>query len=210
MPLHVVDHPLLADILTRLRDRDTPSEEFRALAYRISVLLVAQATADLPTAEVAVDTPMEPTVGQRLASRVVAVPVLRAGLGMLQAFLDLIPTAQVGYFGLERNEATAIARCYYEKVPADLHEAVVFLLDPMLATGGSAAMAVDGLRARGARGVRFVSIVAAPEGVARLAETAPDAEIYTAALDRGLDARKYILPGLGDFGDRLYGTETTT
>ena len=142
----------------------------------------------------------------RVAARVVAVPVLRAGLGMLEAFLDLVPSAEVGYFGLERDETTAVARRYYEKVPADLASAVVFLLDPMLATGGSAAMAVEGLEGMGARRVRLVSIVAAPEGVERLQRAAPAVEIYTAAVDRQLDERKYILPGLGDFGDRLYGT----
>jgi uracil phosphoribosyltransferase len=125
---------------------------------------------------------------------------------MLGAFLDLVPSAHVGYFGLERDEATAVARRYYEKVPGNLGDAVVFLLDPMLATGGSAAMAVEGLQGMGARGVRLVSIVAAPEGVAHLEKAVPEVEIYTAAVDSGLDARKYILPGLGDFGDRLYGT----
>jgi uracil phosphoribosyltransferase len=137
---------------------------------------------------------------------VVAVPVLRAGLGMLEAFLELVPRAQVGYFGLERNEETAVARRYYEKVPGDLGNAVVFLLDPMLATGGSAAMAVEGLMGLGARHVRLLSIVAAPEGVTHLESVIPDVVIYTAALDRALNDRKYILPGLGDFGDRLYGT----
>jgi uracil phosphoribosyltransferase len=206
MPLHLVDHPLMHDIMTRLRDRATTSDDFRVLAYRVSLFLVAEATRDLPIAEGTVETPMETAAARRLAARVVAVPVLRAGIGMLQAFLDLVPSAQVGYFGLERNEETAVARRYYEKVPGDLGNAVVFLLDPMLATGGSAAMAVEGLEARGARRVRLVSIVAAPEGVERLAADAPETEIYTAALDRGLDDRKYILPGLGDFGDRLYGT----
>jgi len=194
------------DIMTRLRDRATTSDDFRVLAYRVSLFLVAEATRDLPIAEGTVETPMETAAARRLAARVVAVPVLRAGIGMLQAFLDLVPSAQVGYFGLERNEETAVARRYYEKVPGDLGNAVVFLLDPMLATGGSAAMAVEGLKARGARRVRLVSIVAAPEGVERLAADAPETEIYTAALDRGLNDRKYILPGLGDFGDRLYGT----
>jgi uracil phosphoribosyltransferase len=137
---------------------------------------------------------------------VVAVPVLRAGLGMLDAFLELVPSAQVGYFGLERNEKTAVARRYYEKVPKDLQDAVVYLLDPMLATGGSAAMAIEGLRELGARQVRLLCVVAAPEGVAFLQEAHAEAEVYTAALDRGLDDRKYILPGLGDFGDRLFGT----
>jgi uracil phosphoribosyltransferase len=206
MGLCIVDHPLLQDTLARLRDRTTPSDDFRMLAHRISLLLVADATRDLPTVVGEVTTPLERAAVQHVAERVVAVPLLRAGLGMLGAFLDLVPSAQVGYFGLERDESTAVARCYYEKVPARLDEARVFVLDPMLATGGSAAMAALGLRARGAHNVRFLTIVAAPEGVARLLEAVPDAEIFTAALDRGLDERKYILPGLGDFGDRLYGT----
>jgi len=206
MALHVVDHPLLQDILARLRDAETSSEEFRSLTYRLTLFLVTEATRDLPVVAGSVRTPMEPATVHRLAARVVAVPVLRAGVGMLEAFMDLVPTAQVGYFGLERNEQTAIARCYYEKVPTQLDGAVVFLLDPMLATGGSAAMAIAGLKERGAREVRLVSIVAAPEGVARLEKDAPDVQVFTAALDRELDARKYILPGLGDFGDRLYGT----
>ena len=206
MGIHVLDHPLLHETMARLRDRDTPCDDFRMLAHRISLLLTLEATRDLPSVEGTVETPLETAAVRRLSARVVAVPVLRAGLGMLGAFLDLVPSAQVGYFGLERDEATAVARCYYEKVPADLSDAFVFLLDPMLATGGSAAMAVEGLRERGARRVCFLSIVAAPEGVARLVEAAPGAEIFTAALDRGLDERKYILPGLGDFGDRLYCT----
>ncbi len=206
MSLHVVDHPLLHDIMAALRDRNTTSDEFRQLAYRVSVFLIAEATRDLPTLKGTVSTPLESAEVRRLAARVVAVPVLRAGIGMLQAFLDLVAGTQVGYFGLERDEETAEARCYYEKVPPDLGSARVYLLDPMLATGGSAAMAVEGLIARGARNVRLVSVVAAPEGVDRLLAAAPDAEVFTAALDRGLNDRKYILPGLGDFGDRLYGT----
>ena len=129
-----------------------------------------------------------------------AVPVLRAGLGMLDAFLELVPSAQVGYFGLERNEETAVARRYYEKVPKRLEDAIVFLLDPMLATGGSAALAVDGLRSLGARHIRLLSVVAAPEGVAHLEAAEPGTEIYTAAVDRALNDRKFIVPGLGDFG----------
>jgi len=206
MSVRIVDHPLLQDTLARLRDRTTPSDDFRRLAHCISLLLVAEATRDLPTVAGTVATPLESATVRTVAKRVVAVPVLRAGLGMLGAFLDLVPGAEVGYFGLERDESTAIARCYYEKVPAQLGDARVFLLDPTLATGGSAALAALRLRERGARKVRFVTIVAAPEGVARLLEAVPDVQIYTAALDRVLDERKYILPGLGDFGDRLHGT----
>jgi uracil phosphoribosyltransferase len=206
MALYVVRHPLIDDIFARIRDRSTPPDEFRRLARRISLLLVAEATRDLVLEPGSVDTPLETTQVKRVASRVVAVPVLRAGLGMLEAFLDLVPQAQVGYFGLERDEETAVARRYYEKVPKDLAGAVIFLLDPMLATGGSAVMAVEGLQDLGAQQTRLLSIVAAPEGVAFFEERVPDASIYTAALDRELNDRKYILPGLGDFGDRLYGT----
>lgn len=206
MPLHIVSHPLVEDVLVSLRDKSTPPTEFRRLARRVGLLLAAEAARDLATRQGTVETPLETAPVRRLATRVVAVPVLRAGLGLLDAFLDLVPQAQVGYFGLERNEETAVARRYYEKVPKDLGQAVVFLLDPMLATGGSAAMAVDGLRSLGASRVRLLSVVAAPEGVRHLEQAAPDVEIYTAALDRELNERKYILPGLGDFGDRLYGT----
>jgi uracil phosphoribosyltransferase len=206
MALHVVRHPLIEDVLVALRDKRTPSADFRRLARRLSLLLVAEATRDLPLADTTVETPLETVPAKRLRERVVAVPVLRAGLGMLDAFLELVPSAQVGYFGLERNEETAVARRYYEKVPKRLEDAIVFLLDPMLATGGSAALAIDGLRGLGARHIRLLSIVAAPEGVAHLEATEPAAEIYTAALDRALNDRKFILPGLGDFGDRLFGT----
>jgi uracil phosphoribosyltransferase len=194
MPLHVVRHPLVDDVLAALRDKTTPSDEFRRLARRLSLLVIAEATKDLPLVEATVETPLETAAVRRLATRVVAVPVLRAGLAMLDAFLELVPSAEVGYFGLERNEQTAVARRYYEKVPKKL------------ATGGSAALALDGLKGLGARRIRLLSVVAAPEGVAHLDASAPDAAVYAAALDRGLNDRKFILPGLGDFGDRLFGT----
>jgi uracil phosphoribosyltransferase len=206
MPLKVISHPLVDDAIACLRDRATPCDEFRALARRVSVLLIAEATRDLRVNETFVETPLERAPVKRLAARVVAVPVLRAGLGMLDAFLELVPSAEVGYFGLERNEETAVARRYYEKVPKDLGSAVTFLLDPMLATGGSAALAIEGLHGLGARNIRLLSIVAAPEGVALLEKQHPDAMVYAAALDRGLNEKKYILPGLGDFGDRLFKT----
>jgi uracil phosphoribosyltransferase len=206
MALHVVRHPLVDDVLAALRDKTTPSDEFRRLARRLSLLVIAEATKDLPLVDATVETPLETAPVRRLATRVVAVPVLRAGLAMLDAFLELVPSAEVGYFGLERNEQTAVARRYYEKVPKKLEDAIVYLLDPMLATGGSAALAVDGLKGLGARRIRLLSVVAAPEGVAHLETSAPDAVVYAAALDRGLNDRKYILPGLGDFGDRLFGT----
>jgi uracil phosphoribosyltransferase len=206
MRLNVVSHPLVDDALGALRDVRTPSADFRRLAHRVSLLVVAEATRDLLTAETRVETPLEGTTARVLARRVVAVPVLRAGLGMLDAFLELVPSAEVGYFGLERNEETAVARRYYEKVPRNLDGAAVYLLDPMLATGGSAAMAIDGLLGLGATRVRLLCVVAAPEGVAFLERAAPETEVFTAALDRELNDRKYILPGLGDFGDRLFGT----
>lgn len=206
MPLHIVSHPVAEDALASLRARETPSSEFRRLARQVSLVVATEATRDLPTAETEVETPLEATSVRRLAEPVVAVPILRAGLGMLDAFLELVPSARVGYLGLERDEKTAVARRYYDKVPSDLATAKVFVLDPMLATGGSAAFAMEGLREDGARAMRLLCVVAAPEGVARLEAVAPDVEIYTAALDRELDTRKYIRPGLGDFGDRLFGT----
>jgi uracil phosphoribosyltransferase len=201
-----VKHALVEHVLACLRDERTPAEDFRRLARRISYLLAAEATRDLETCAAEVRTPLEMAPVQRLNTPVVAIPVLRAGLGMLEPFLELVPEARVGYIGLERNEETAIARRYYEKVPKGIEKAAVFLLDPMLATGGSAVLALQALREMGVRGVRVLSIVSAPEGIRHLESEAPDAVLYTAAVDRGLNDRKYILPGLGDFGDRLYGT----
>jgi uracil phosphoribosyltransferase len=206
MPLHVVSHPVAEHALASLRARQTTPPVFRRMARRVSLVLAAEATRDLALTDGEVETPLEGARVRRLAGRVVVVPVLRAGLGMLDAFLELVPGAEVGYVGLERDEETAVARTYYEKVPDNLGDATVYLLDPMLATGGSAGSAIAGLGARGARAVRLLSIVAAPEGVAHLEQAAPDAEVFTVAVDRELDARKYIRPGLGDFGDRLYGT----
>ena len=206
MPLHVVRHPIVEDALAALRDRRTSSTEFRRLARRVSLMVAAEATRDLPTLESDVETPLETVRCRTIASRVVAVPVLRAGLGMLDAFLDLVPGAQVGYFGLERNEQTAVARRYYEKVPKDLADAVVYLLDPMLATGGSAAMAIEGLRAS-APATCASSASSPPPRASATSRSAPRTpSVYTAAVDRELNARKFILPGLGDFGDRLFGT----
>jgi uracil phosphoribosyltransferase len=206
MSLRIVTHPVLEDALAHLRDRRTLPEEFRRLARRASLILSCEATADLRLSPTTVETPLEQAEVKTLGARVVAIPVLRAGLGMLDALLEVVPVAAVGYYGLERNEETAVAKCYYEKLPLRLEDAIVFILDPMLATGGSAAMAAEGLQKKGAREIRLLSIVAAPEGVAHLAKVAPHVAIFVAALDRGLDVRKYILPGLGDFGDRLFGT----
>jgi uracil phosphoribosyltransferase len=201
-----VDHPLVHDALASLRDKRTPPDAFRRLATRISVLLAAEALRAIPTAPVTVETPIGPADGRRVASDVVVVPVLRAGLGMLDAVLELVPSARVGYIGLQRDERTAIASQYYSKLPDRLEQSYVLMIDPMLATGGSASAALDLLRRAGASRVRIVCIVAAPEGIACVERDHPDVLIYTPVVDRQLNAHKYIVPGLGDFGDRLYGT----
>lgn len=201
-----VEHPLIADFLTVLRDRTTSSEAFRRMTRKLTTLLVFEASRDLPSRTVEVTTPLETTRVSRLAADIVLVPVLRAGMGMMEPMLEIFPEASVGYVGLERDEATAVAHRYYCKLPPGLGQRYVFLLDPMLATGGSALAAIEMLRGQGARRIRLLCIVAAPEGVALLSERCPEVDIYTAAVDRELNAQKYILPGLGDFGDRLYGT----
>jgi uracil phosphoribosyltransferase len=202
----LVDHPLVHDALVSLRDKHTSPEHFRRAATRISVLLAAEATRDLPSIAATVDTPIGPAPGRRIGPDVVVVPVLRAGLGMLDAVLELIPTARVGHIGLQRDEMTAIASQYYAKLPENLAASYVLMIDPMLATGGSAVSALDLLRAAGASRVRIVCIVAAPEGIALVEQHHPDVHIYTPVVDQGLNEHKYIVPGLGDFGDRLYGT----
>lgn len=206
MSLHIVSHPLVHDALARLRDKETPADEFRRVATRISVLLAVEALRDVPTATSTVVTPLGPAEARRIASDVVVVPVLRAGLGMLDAVLELVPTARVGYIGLQRDERTAIASQYYSKLPQRLTDSYVLMIDPMLATGGSASAALELLRQAGASRVRIVCIVAAPEGVALVERDHPDVSIYTPVVDSHLNAQKYIVPGLGDFGDRLYGT----
>ena len=206
VPVHLVDHPLVQDTLLVLRDQDTPTDVFRRMATRISVLLAAEALRDLPTAPSTVHSPMGPAGGRTVAADVVVVPVLRSGLGMLDAVLELLPTARVGHIGLQRDEMTAVASQYYAKFPAGLERAFVLMIDPMLATGGSAVAALEVLERAGAKNVRIVCIVAAPEGVAAVEHRFPDVRIYTPVIDQGLNERKFIVPGLGDFGDRLYGT----
>ena len=206
MPLHIVEHPLVHDALATLRDSSTSPELFRRMAVRISLLLAAEATRDVPSRDVTVTTPLGPSKGRQVTADVVVVPVLRAGLGMLDAVLELIPTARVGHIGLQRDELTAVASQYYSKLPAQLNRSFVLMIDPMLATGGSAVAALDLLGAAGARDVRMICIVAAPEGVALVEQHHPDVHIYTPVVDQGLNPHKFIVPGLGDFGDRLYGT----
>ena len=206
VPVHLVTHPLVQDALVTLRDARTPAEAFRRTARRISVLLATEALRDVPTREVTVQTPLEQAPGRQVAGDVVVVPVLRAGLGMLDAVLELVPTARVGHLGLRRDETTAVASQYYAKFPRGLADSFVLMIDPMLATGGSAVSGLDRLVEAGARSIRIACIVAAPEGIAVVAARYPDVHIYTPVVDRELNEHKFILPGLGDFGDRLYGT----
>jgi uracil phosphoribosyltransferase len=204
--VHIVQHPLVQDILLSLRDTRTDQETFRRMAVRISVLLAAEALRTLLARPATVMTPLGEAKGQRIATDVVVVPVLRAGLGMLDAILELVPGARVGHIGLQRDEETAVASRYYAKFPPNLSESLVLIIDPMLATGGSAVVALDLIKRAGARRVQMICIVAAPEGIALVEQHHPDVEIYTPVVDDGLNDRKFILPGLGDFGDRLYGT----
>jgi uracil phosphoribosyltransferase len=207
VPLKVSKHPLVADSLVGLRDKSTEPEEFRELARKVITLLLYEATADLPVRHGSVQTPLKEAAATFVEREVVAIPVLRAGLGILGPALELLPRVSVGYIGLERDEETAVARIYYKKLP-NLVGKVPLLLDPMLATGGSAAQALDLIKEAGGVDPRMVCVVAAPEGVRVLEERHPEVQIFTAALDEGLNDRAYIVPGLGDFGDRLFGTSS--
>jgi uracil phosphoribosyltransferase len=206
VPLHLVTHPLVHASLATLRDVRTGPEEFRRTAKRISLLLAAEALRDLRTRDDFVETPLGRAPARRIASNIVVVPVLRAGLGMLDAVLELVPEARVGHIGLQRDELTAIASNYYTKVPPRLSGSRVLIIDPMLATGGSAVEALKLLQDAGAGDILMICIVAAPEGVALVEQTFPQVHVYTPVLDERLNDHKFIVPGLGDFGDRLYGT----
>ncbi|HKU59344.1 MAG TPA: uracil phosphoribosyltransferase [Gaiellaceae bacterium] len=208
MPVTEVRHPLVQHKLSYLRDKETPTVLFRQLVEEVTLLLTYEATKDLPTEDVMIETPLEVAPFPRVAGKKVAVcPILRAGLGMLDGVLSLISGARVGFIGLYRNEETLQPVEYYVKLPADVAERDVILLDPMLATGNSTAHAVKLVKDAGATSVRLIAIIAAPEGVERVLEAAPEVQIVVAAIDRGLNERGYIVPGLGDAGDRLYGTK---
>ena len=206
MGLTVVDHPLAQHLLTQLRDVATPPPLFRTMAKRLTIALVLEAVRGLPSVEVEVKTPLERAPGRTIAPDLVAVPILRAGLGMLEAVTELFTEVSVGYIGLERDDVTLLPTSYYEKLPP-VEGRHVLLLDPMLATGGSAARACSSIGAKGPAQILFVCVVAAPQGLARMEKEHPEVPVFTAALDRDLTDNGYILPGLGDFGDRLYGTE---
>jgi uracil phosphoribosyltransferase len=205
VPLHVSAHPVVLDCLAGLRDASTEPEEFRALARRLITFMLYEATGDLAVRRGSVRTPLGEAPATRVDREVVAIPVLRAGLGLLAPVLELLPRVSVGYIGLERDERTAVARIYYEKLPP-LAGKTPLLLDPMLATGGSGVQALDLIKEAGGDGTRMICVVAAPEGVRALEARHPDVHVYTAALDERLNDRAFIVPGLGDFGDRLFGT----
>jgi uracil phosphoribosyltransferase len=205
--LSVVRHPLVQHKLTILRDRRTPTKIFKELVDEIAMLMAYEATADLSLEEAPVETPLEHATGWRVSGKkLTLVPILRAGLGLVEGVLRLVPSARVGHIGLYRDHDTLEPVDYYFKVPSDAAERDFFVLDPMLATGGSAVSAVTSLKRAGATRIRFLCLVAAPEGVRRLADAHPDVSIYCASLDRELNSQGYILPGLGDAGDRLFGT----
>lgn len=202
----IFDHPLIQHKLAYLRDSSTSHRPFRALLYQIAGLMVYEATRNVPVVEIEVQTPMERTRGHRLAGKVTVVPVLRAGLGMAEGVLEMMPEARVGHLGIFRDEETLKPTAYLKRLPKDLNAGPVLLVDPMLATGGSAAAAIEMLREAGATDLRMICLVASPEGIRRVTEEAPGMQIYTAAIDERLNEKGYILPGLGDAGDRLYGT----
>lgn len=205
--LRLIAHPLVQHKLTILRDRETPTKIFKELVDEIAMLMAYEATSDLSVERALVETPLERTAGVRVAGKkLTLVPILRAGLGMVEGIYRLVPGARVGHIGLYRDHETLKPVDYYFKVPSDAGDRDFFVLDPMLATGGSATAAVSSLKGAGATRIRFLCLVAAPEGVRRLSGAHPDVPIYAAALDRGLNEHGYILPGLGDAGDRLFGT----
>jgi uracil phosphoribosyltransferase len=204
--LHILDHPLIQSKLTLMRDRTTNNERFRRLLDELTAFMVYEITRDYPVREVEIETPLESIRGRLLDVPVVLVPILRAGTGMLGGVLELIPTAKVGHIGLYRDPQTLEPIEYYCKLPPELPNAQIILVDPMLATGGSAVAATDIIKREGGRKIQFLCLVAAPEGIQAFSTAHPDVPIYSAALDRQLNEKGYILPGLGDAGDRIFGT----
>jgi len=206
--VHVLDHPLIQHKLTYIRDINTGTKEFRELVDEVATLMAYEITRDLPLTEVEIETPVQKGPSNVLAGKKLGViPILRAGLGMVEGILNLIPAAKVGHIGLYRDPETLLPVEYYVKLPSDISERELILVDPMLATGGSAIEAVNSLKKRGAKSIRFMCLIAAPEGVKAMTDAHPDVDIYIAALDEKLNEHGYIVPGLGDAGDRLFGTK---
>lgn len=207
--VHVLDHPLIQHKLSILRDKDTGVKEFRELVGEIAALMCYEATRNLPTEEVEIETPIAIAKGRKLAGKkLVIVPILRAGLGMVDAMIDLIPSAKVGHIGLYRDPETHLPVEYYSKMPPDISERQVFLVDPMLATGGSASAAITLLKEKfGCKHITLMDLIAAPEGVKEIQADHPDVEIFVASIDEKLNENAYIIPGLGDAGDRIFGTK---
>lgn len=204
----IMNHPLIQHKVSRLRSVETGSKEFRELVREVSQLMCFEATRDLPLEDFDLETPLGHAVGKRIAGKNLSiVPILRAGLGMVDGILDLVPTAKVGHIGLYRDPETLQPVEYYCKLPQDLNERTLFVLDPMLATGGSAVAAVQFIKDKGAKDIKFLCLLAAPEGLEKLREAHPDVDIYVAVLDEKLNDHGYIVPGLGDAGDRLFGTK---
>lgn len=204
--LYVMDHPLIRHKVSILRSKDTPVKEFRELVNEIALLMGYEATKDLKLTEKEVETPLVKTTGVVIEKQVALVPILRAGLGMVDALMSIIPAAKVGHVGLYRDHETLQPVEYYCKLPTDIAERQVLVLDPMLATGGSSVAAIDVVKKRGAKKIKLMCVIAAPEGVEAVQKAHPDVDIYVAALDEKLNENGYILPGLGDAGDRLFGT----
>ncbi|KGR75972.1 uracil phosphoribosyltransferase [Ureibacillus sinduriensis] len=206
--VYVFDHPLIQHKLTYIRDKNTGTKEFRELVDEVSTLMAFEITRDMPLEEIEIDTPVTTAKTKVLSGKKIAiVPILRAGIGMVDGVLKLIPAAKVGHIGLYRDPETLKPVEYYAKLPADVEERDFIIVDPMLATGGSAVEAINSLKTRGAKNIKFMCLIAAPEGVQAIQESHPDVDIYIAALDEKLNDHGYIVPGLGDAGDRLFGTK---
>ncbi|MBQ4443762.1 MAG: uracil phosphoribosyltransferase [Clostridia bacterium] len=204
----IFDHPLITHKVTMMRDKNTPSKDFRALLDEISLLMGYEVTRDLPLEEVEIETPICKTKQKMLAGRQIGiVPILRAGLGMVDGILKLVPAAKVGHIGCYRDPETATPVEYYCKLPVDAEQREIIVVDPMLATGGSAIMAINFIKAKGVKTIKFMCLIAAPEGLKALSEAHPDVDIFIAAMDDHLNEHKYIVPGLGDAGDRIFGTK---
>ena len=206
MSTTILNHPLISHKLTIMRNKETELQFFKQNLDEIAMLMAYEVTKDLAVQDKPIETPVCPTIGKELVKPIILVPILRAGLGLLQGFQTVIPMAKVGHIGMERNEETLEPTEYYAKFPSDLKDADIIVVDPMLATGGSACDTIENIKKRGAKSIRFACLVAAPQGVKVLEKKHPDVDIYIAALDEGLNDKGYIVPGLGDAGDRLFGT----